>query len=402
MDGDARLQNPPDVRGYTVHVDYAPPQADVGAPARSPDHEQAREDDQARRHEQEKDEDKQKRPTPRWKKRLYWIVGLAAVAALITGGVLYWLHARHFETTDDATIDAHMSQVSAQVSGRVVNLLIDDNEPVKAGQLLLELDPRDYQIRLDQAKAQRAQAAAQLEQARAGLLTQQASLDQAEANVRVAEAELWQAQADVARYRAMNPQAVSRQQVDQATASGKSAQARLDASKQAVAAARANIEAQKAQIDGAEANLALADVQIANAELQLSYTHVTAPRDGRIAKRTVEVGNFINPGQALLAVVGEDRWVSANFKETQLALMRPGQPVRVDIDACPGHSFAAKVDSFQPGSGAVFSSLPVENATGNFVKVVQRVPVKIVFTDPQFGDCHVSPGMSVGPRVTVR
>ncbi|MBV8916348.1 MAG: HlyD family secretion protein [Acetobacteraceae bacterium] len=403
MDGDARLESPQDPQGYTVRLDYPPPpatRADARPAERAPerdDGEDARKQDGA-----DAGNDEQQRPAPRWKKRLYWAVGLLAAAALIIGGVLYWLHARHYETTDDAFIDGHISQVSAQVAARVTRLLIDDNEAVKAGQLLLELDPRDFQVRLDQAKAQRAQAEAQLEQARAGVLMQQANLDQTEANVRVAEADLGQAQADLARYRAVNPQAVSRQQVDQANASAKSAQARLDATRQAVAAARANIESQKAQVAAGEANVAQADVVIANAELQLSYTRIVAPRDGRIAKRTVEVGNYVNPGQALLAVVGNDRWVTANFKETQLALMRPGQSVQVSIDACPDHPFDAKVDSFQPGSGTIFSALPAENATGNYVKVVQRVPVKIVFTDPQFENCHVSPGMSVGPRVTVR
>jgi membrane fusion protein (multidrug efflux system) len=397
MDGDARLDSPQNPRGYTVHLDYAPPHADVRP--RELDHHEAKPREDAAPDHEDGDE---KPPTPRWKKLLYWGIGLIIVAALIIGGVLYWLHARHYESTDDAFIDGHISQVSAQVSGRVTRLAVDDNDQVKAGQLLVQLDPRDFQVKLDQAKAQRAQAAAQLEQARAGLLTQKASLDQAQANVRVAEADLGQAQTDLNRYRSIDPKAVTRQQVDAASATAKSAQARADASRQAVAASRANIEAQKAQIDAAEANAAQADVAVANAELQLSYTNVVAPRDGQVARRTVEVGNYVNPGQALLAVVGTDRWVTANFKETQLALMRPGQYVQVAIDSCPDHKFDAKVDSFQPGSGSIFSSLPAENATGNYVKVVQRVPVKIIFTDPQFANCHVSPGMSVGPRVTVR
>ncbi len=183
----------------------------------------------------------------------------------------------------------------------------------------------------------------------------------------------------------------------------RSAAARLDASKQAVEAAKAQVEAQKAQIAAAAANLQAADATIENAELQLGYTTVHAPDTGRVTRRTVEVGNYVNPGQSLLAVIPDRFWVTANFKETQLADMHPGQPVRVRVDACPGVDLPAHVDSFQTGTGAVFSSLPAENATGNYVKVVQRVPVKIVFDQkPDLGRCNLSLGLSVSPRVTVR
>lgn len=347
-----------------------------------------------------------KPPMPRWKKALYWLVGLAVLAALVIAGTLYWLHARHFENTDDAFIDGHMSQISAQIGARVTSIAVEDNQMVRAGQLLLELDPRDSRIRLDQARAQRAQAAAQLDQARAGILLQKANLDQSEAQVRVAEAELGQQQTDLARYRAIDPKAITRQQLDTASAQTRSAAARLDASRQAVQGARAQVEAQKAQVEAAEANLQVADVAIANAGLQLTYATVTAPQDGRVTRRTVALGNYVNPGQALLAIVPTRLWVTANFKETQLADMKPGQPVRVRVDACPGIDIAAKVDSFQSGTGAVFSSLPAENATGNYVKVVQRVPVKIVFDKPTddagIEECRIAPGLSVAPRVTVR
>jgi membrane fusion protein (multidrug efflux system) len=284
----------------------------------------------------------------------------------------------------------------------VTGLDFNDNQDVRAGQLLVEIDPRDFEVRLKQAEAQRLQAAAQLEQSRAQLALQQAQLDQAQANARVAEAELSQAQSDLARFRAVDQRAVSRQQIDSVSATAKSSQARLDASRQAVAGARAQIVAQAAQVGAAAANLELADVAIANAQLQLSYTRLAAPVDGRVTKRTVEVGNYINPGQALLAVVSPAMWVTANFKETQLALMHPGQHVRVRVDACPGLDLDAHVDSFQAGSGSVFSSLPAENATGNYVKVVQRVPVKIVFDGLLPTNCRIAPGLSVAPRVTVR
>ena len=343
-----------------------------------------------------------KQPVPRWKKLLYWAIGLLILAALVIAGVLYWLQARHFETTDDAFIDGYISQIASQVSGRVTRIAFNDNQQVKAGQLLLELDPRDYQVKLDQANAQRMQAAAQLDQAQAQLGLQQANLDQALANVRVTEADLQQAQNDLARFRAVDPKAVTRQQVDTSSSTVRSAQARLDASRQAVAGVRAQITAQRASVAAAEAGVKQADVTVENAQLQLSYTHVTAPADGRATQRTVGLGNYVNPGQSLLAVVQNRLWVTANFKETQLALMQPGQPVRVRVDACPGLDINARVDSFQAGSGSVFSALPAENATGNYVKVVQRLPVRITFEPQDLSGCRMAPGMSVSPRVTVR
>ena len=349
------------------------------------------------------DKDEQPKPMPGWKKALYWIVGLVILAALIIAGVLYYLDARHYENTDDAFIDGNISQVSAQISARVTAIAFKDNADVKAGQVLVQLDPRDYDVKVDQAKAQRVQAAAQLDQARAQLGLQQANLEQSQANARVSEADLGQAQTDLARYRAIDPKAISRQQLDTAGATTKSASARLDASRQAIQAARAQIEAQRAAVAAAGATLAQADVGVANAELQRSYTQVLAPAAGRVTKRTVELGNYVSPGQSLLAVVQDDLWVTANFKETQLADMRAGQPVRVRVDACPGQDLAAKIESFQAGSGSVFSALPAENATGNYVKVVQRLPVRIRFTDRDAAArCMLAPGMSVAPRVTVR
>lgn len=343
------------------------------------------------------------RKGPSRRRRLaYWLVGLAVAAALVAGGVLYWLHARHFESTDDAFVDGFISQVAPQVAGRVTALRVNDNQEVEAGQPLVEIDDRDYQVRLDQARAQQAQAQAQLDQARAGLLMQQASLDQASAQVRVAEADLFQAQQDLNRFRAIDPKAITRQQLDNANAATRSAQARLDASRQAVNGNRAQVESARAQIEAADAAVRNAVVGVRNAELQLSYTHVSAPLAGRVTRRTVDVGNYVSPGQALLAVVPREVWVTANFKETQLQHMRPNQAVAVTVDAFPSVTFRARVDSFQSGSGQVFSALPAENATGNYVKVVQRVPVKITFTDDRVRDYPLAPGFSVTPRVTVR
>ena len=344
-----------------------------------------------------------KPPMPGWKKALYASVGLIIAAAIVTAATLYYLHARHFESTDDAFIDGYMSQISAQVAAKVIRLDIIDNQHVPAGATLLQLDPRDYQVKLDQAEAQAQQAQAQLLQAQAGLGQMQANVDQAEANVRVTQADLQQQQTDLARYRAIDPKAISRQQLDTSSAQTKSAAARVDANRQAVEAARAQLESQKAQVTAAAANLRAAGVTVENARLQLSYTAVTAPATGRVTRRTVDLGNYVNPGQSLLAIVPEQVWVTANFKETQLAAMKPGQPVAIAVDACPGRTFPGHVDSIQSGTGSVFSSLPAENATGNYVKVVQRVPVKITFdAQPPDSDCRLYPGLSVNPSVTVR
>ena len=240
---------------------------------------------------------------PRWKKALYWTIGIAVLLALAVSGTLYWLHSRSYVNTDDAFVDAYISKISSQVAGRVIRLDVQDYQDVKKGQVLLQLDPRDFEVKLEQARAQRAQAGAQLQQAKTGLVQQQAAVDQAEANVRVAQADLGQAQSDLARYRGIDPKAISRQTVENAGSGAKSALARVDANRQAVAAAQANVQSQQAQIDAAQANLKAAGVAVANAELQLSYTTVEAPRDGKVAKRTVNLGDYVNPGQALLAVV---------------------------------------------------------------------------------------------------
>lgn len=344
----------------------------------------------------------QKSKASPWKRRILLGVGVLVLIAAIVGGTLYWLSVRNYASTDDAQIDAYTTQMAPQVAGRVTELLFRDNQHVNAGQVLVRIDPRDYQAKLDVAKAQQANARAQLEQANAMVTVQQASIDQAQSQVKVAEADLLQAQQDYNRYRAIDPHAVTRQQVDSATATYHSAQAKLDSAQQSVGAARAQLVSAQAQVLGARASVQQADANVAAAELQLSYCTITAPVAGIVGHRNVDVGNYVNPGQAMFALVQDDRWVTANFKETQLDGMRPGQPVDIAIDAIPSVTFHGRVDSFQPGTGAAFSVLPAENATGNYVKIVQRVPVKIVFDDDRIKDHPLSPGMSVVPSVRVR
>jgi membrane fusion protein (multidrug efflux system) len=345
-------------------------------------------------------------PAPEKPGRLKRVLGLIAggivLVALIAGGTLYWLNARHFETTDDAFVDAYTTQVAPRVAGQVTKLLFADNQHVSAGQTLLLIDPSDYQARLDQASAQQASAEASLQQARAQVFVQQSNVDQAAANVRVGESDLLQTKQDYDRFQAINPGAVTRQQIDAATASFHSAQAKLDASRQTVGGAQAQVRAAEAQVLAAQASLKQAEANTRAAELQISYCTIVAPVAGIVTHRNVSAGNYVSPGQALFALVQDDRWVTANFKETQLAVIRPGQDVDLSIDAIPSTTFHGKVDSFQGGTGTAFSTLPAENATGNYVKIVQRLPVKIVFDDSRLKDFPLAPGMSVTPAVRVR
>lgn len=343
------------------------------------------------------------RPAPgRLKRILGFTIGAIVLVALVVGGTLYWLNARHFETTDDASVDAYTTQIAPRVAGQVTKLLFADNQHVSAGQTLALIDPRDFQAKLDQAQAQQASADATLQQDQAQVAVQQAGVDQAAANVRVAEADLLQASQDYDRFKAINPGAVTRQQIEASTATFHSAQAKLEASRQTVSGAQAQVHAAQAQVLAAQASLKQAEANTQAAELQLSYCTLIAPVGGIVTHRSIAAGNYVNAGQPLFALVQDDRWVTANFKETQLAGIRPGQDVDLLLDAIPSVTFHGKVDSFQAGTGTVFSTLPAENATGNYVKIVQRLPVKIIFDDPRLKDYTLAPGMSVTPRVRVR
>jgi membrane fusion protein (multidrug efflux system) len=301
---------------------------------------------------------------------------VVVIIVLIAAGIIWWLNARQFEDTDDAFIDTHIVHVASQIAGQVIAVQVTDNQLVRRGQVIAELNSQDETAKLAQVQAQGAQAETQYEQA---LASQTGALAQA-AN----------AAADLARYRALqqtNPQAVAQQQVDQAVATERNNRA------QAAAAA--------AQVAGAKAQIKTVEAQIAAAQISLGYTQIVAPVDGHVTQRSVALGNYVTPGQDLMTIVPLQLWVTANFKETQLALMRPGQPVTVAVDACGDADIRGHVDSIQRGAGQAFGILPPENATGNYVKVVQRVPVKILL-DRVPKDCTLGPGMSVEPTVKVR
>jgi len=363
------------------------------------------------------------------------IAGLIGVVALAGGGI-YWFVTRHIVSTDDAFIDGDALQITPRVGGPVVELRVTDNQAVKQGELLLRIDPRDYAVAVENARAMLAAAEAQAAMARANLdltratvaatLSQAASavehakanVTQSQAQVGAADAEQVRARQDAVRYAELvHSDFASKQRNEQASAQSHTADARLRAAREAVKVAEAQLgEAQgqleaartgpqqvavrEAQLRSAEAQVAAAQAALDQAELNLSYTRVYAPHDGVVTKRAVREGDVVQRDQQLGALVFGTPWVIANFKETQLADMRPGQPVEITVDAYPGVQFAGHVDSIQRGTGARFSLLPPENATGNFVKVVQRVPVKIVFDTPP-REHVLSLGMSVIPRVDV-
>lgn len=350
-------------------------------------------------------EDQARRTAPARNGRRRWVGGVVAalvLLALIAFGTRLWLENRHYESTDDAMVDANTTQVAPRVAGQVTQILFSDNQHVDAGQVLVRIDPRDYQARLDQTQAQEEAAKAAVQQAQAQVAVQQAAVDQAAANVHVAEADLWQARQDYDRYQKINPSAVTRQQVDAVEGAFRSAQAKLEASRQTQAGAKAQTETIKAQVLSAQAQLKQAEAATRAARLQLDYCSVVASSAGIVTHRSVDVGSYVNPGQPMFALVQDGRWVTANFKETQLAAMKPGQAVELSIDALPGMTLHGKVDSFQAGTGTAFSVLPAENATGNYVKIVQRLPVKIVIDDDRVKGQFLAPGMSVVPRVRVR
>jgi membrane fusion protein (multidrug efflux system) len=350
---------------------------------------------------------KKKRTGPPWYKRP-GIVGILilAVIVIVVAVALIWRHSRSHVTTDDAYVDGIAEEVSPQVAGRVTQVLVDDNEDVKAGQVLVTLDPADYQVRLDQANAARAQAEAQMAEAHAQETVNAAQVEEAKASLGTAEANATNATNQLARYqklKAVNAGAVSAQQLDSANAAAASTAAQLSAAHQAVYAAEAQVGYAGSLVVAARAGIGSADSQVAQAVLTLSYTQIKARTDGRTASKTVAVGNVLAPGTPLMAIVPRNVYVTANLKETQLNHLRRGQPVTIKVDAYPDIKLTGKVDSVEPATGQTFSAIPPQNATGNWVKVVQRVPVKILFDQlPDDPGRRLAPGMSVEISVLVR
>src|SRR5208282_651484 len=319
----------------------------------------------------------------RERRRMVLTIAALVIVALIALA-LWWLHARQYESTDDAFIDARTVQISSQVSAAIVEVPVTDNQLVEAGAVLVRLDDRDYKAQLDQSEANIINIDAQI-------AAQQARVEQAEKQAAESQANLTFAQQQEQRYTDLvSKGAVTVEQAQQYASGMRQAQANFSAAERNVVVTQKQLPVLQAQRQQAVAQLEIA-------EANFSRTVVTAPVAGRVTQLTAAKGNYAAVGQALMMFVPRDVWVTANFKETQLDLMRPGQPVSIVIDAYPDRTFAGHVESIQAGSGTAFSLLPPENATGNYVKIVQRVPVKIVFDTPP--DVLLGPGMSVVPTV---
>ncbi|HXO32011.1 MAG TPA: HlyD family secretion protein [Candidatus Acidoferrales bacterium] len=381
--------------------------------------------------------------------RIAIIIG---VVILLVVGFFVYRYVTSYESTDDAEVDGHINSISTRISGHVIKLNVQDNQYVQAGTVLVEIDPADYQVAYERAKADfdDAQAAAvaagvnvpitsvnttsqvsateaDVASSRAGIAAARQQYEAAKAQLAQAVANDVKAQNDLGRYRQLvDKQEISQQQYDQAVAASRASAAAVDAARATADAAQQQVTQAQGKLVQAEANLsnartaprqmevtrsraasALAEAQFKKAELDqaqlnLQYTKVTAPVAGVVSDRTVEVGQNVAPGQELMKVIPlNDVWITANFKETQLREMKVGQPVTVEVDAS-GRKYKGKVDSLAGASGARFSLLPPENATGNYVKVVQRIPVKIVLDPGENNDQSLRPGMSVEPKVWIR
>lgn len=333
------------------------------------------------------------------RRALFGGVGLLALIAAVSAAGLYVDYSAHFATTDDAFIAARQFAVAPKVPGYLTSVPVTDNQHVGTGEVIAHIDERDYRVALAQAEAAIAAAQAGIANIDAQMQVQQAQITASETQVKLSEARLVYAQQQSERYGELAKEGWSSRQT------GELAISELYQQQAALANARANVivanrqlDSLKAQRNSAVASLHQEEARRDQAQLNLSYTTVTAAQPGRIVQLGAAVGQFAQAGTALSMFVPDEIWVVANFKETQLDAMRPGQPVSFGIDAYPGRQIHGHVASVQPGSGTAFSLLPAENATGNYVKIVQRVPVKVVIDHPPT-DVALGPGMSVVPTV---
>jgi membrane fusion protein (multidrug efflux system) len=340
-------------------------------------------------------------PAPANRRRL---LGRAAIAAALLGGgvaIYAWIgylnHGQYVQSTDDAYVKADAITVSSKLSGYVRAVAVADNQPVKAGDVLVTIDPTDYRIRAAQAAAQENLAVAGQALNKAGIAEADAGVAQAAAALTTAQRDLAFQTGEVARYRPLVAAGSEpRQALDQVTSARDKAAANVTAATAALAAARAKLEAARAQFGQADAQIAAARAQADAARTDLATTRLVAPIAGTVASSSVRIGQFVQPGQRLMSLVPVQAiYVEANFKETQIGLMRAGQPATIEVDALPGVEFHGRVDSVTPGTGATFSLIPPQNATGNFTKIVQRVPVRIRIDAGAEARRVLVPGLSV-------
>ncbi len=331
------------------------------------------------------------------------IVAASVILVAIIAGVLIWRYESQFVGTDDAFIGTRIAAVSPRVPGQVIAVPVVDNEKVAAGQVLAQIDPTPFRVALRQSLAAEQLAQTGLGQAQANVSVARAAVEQARAAYISTQAQTANALANLHRYlflRRRNIKALARTQLDQVEAAARSAKAQLRVARQKVVGAQAELQAAHAAVAGAKARVASARAQVAAARLDLSYTTVRAAEAGHVTKKLVAIGNYVSPGQELMALVPLTMWVTANLKETDLYLIHPGQRASLHIDACPNATVHGKVQSIQRGSGVAFDLLPPQNATGNYVKVVQRVPVRIAFNTLPAG-CVLGPGLSVEPEIRI-
>ncbi len=323
------------------------------------------------------------------KRKAFMIVGVVVLVGVIAGW-FYTGYRRTHVATDDAFIDGNIHTVAAKIYGTVKTIAVKDNQQVKQGDLLVEIDPADYNVRLREASSAVGAEKAKLAEAETKIAAAKANLDLQQANLKLAEIEKSRSE------NLYQKEAIPRDRYDRAMTGYEVAVAQVKAAEEQLRTAESQKLTQVSTIRQKEASAALAD-------LNYQYTKIYAPADGYVTKKTVQVGNQIQPGQPLMAVVGlDDIWVVANYKETELENIRPGQKVRIEVDSYPGKVFGGTVDSIMAGTGVTFSLFPAENATGNYVKVVQRIPVKIVLDKGSDKEHLLRIGMSVVPTVIAK
>jgi len=393
----------PDKREAKSHTTGGDPPVPAIETVPGPEHQRVLEPGMGGQYREDRNGDSPLAEVPKQRSAVrYLLLGIAILTAVVAVAVYYAKTIAPFESTDDAFIEGHVTQIAPQVAGRVERVPVNDNQFVNVGDVLVQIEPSDYEAKLEQERANLASAQSRLGQTKAQLLADQARVEQEKANLAAAQAEATRAEADSRRYQAVGTAGVSQSQLDLAATQARSAAATLTAARNRELAAEAQATLDQANIQTAAAEVKSSEAAVRQVELNLSYTQVKAHESGYVTRRTVEAGSYVQPGQALLAIVPRPVWVVANFKETQLRHMRPGQPVTVAVDAYPHLKLTGHVDSIQDGSGARFSLFPPENATGNYVKVVQRVPVKIALDDAARAGVVLGPGMSVEPKVRVK
>ncbi len=342
-----------------------------------------------------------KKRRPEIAKKRVFVPAITAIFLLLLG-VYAAIVSTYYQSTDDAFVEGRIISVAPRVSGPVVSLLVDDNEPVKKGDLLLEIDPNDYRVKLEQAEAKLAEAKAKLKISTHDVSKNSSNVNQALDDTESAKSKLDFAAKDFKRYSDMyKTGVVSKQDYDRSSKEFEVTTANYRSSTNRKKAMQSELDSSIATTQSVEAEIKRLEAEVEQDKLNLSYTKIYAPADGLIASRNVEAGNYVQTGQPLMAVVPKEVWVVANFKEGQLTHMKPGQKVTVAVDTYPGKKFKAHVDSIQRATGAKSSLFPPENAVGSYVKIVQRVPVKIVF-DEDYSDYNIVPGMSVVPRVKIK